>query len=56
MPLTNAEKQRRYRERLKNNPEKQEEIRKKNLDRIKKNTKKNVVDTKFILITSVINA
>ncbi|KAL0812026.1 hypothetical protein ABMA28_009420 [Loxostege sticticalis] len=32
MPLTNAEKQRRYRERLKNNPEKREEIRKKNLE------------------------
>lgn len=40
MPLTNAEKQKRYRERLKNNPEKQEEIRKKNLGRIKTKTKK----------------
>lgn len=40
MPLTNAEKQRRYRERLKNNPEKREEIRKKNLERIKTKSKK----------------
>lgn len=40
MPLTNAEKQRRYRERLKDNPQKKEEIRKKNLERIKKQTKR----------------
>ncbi|CAH0403492.1 unnamed protein product [Chilo suppressalis] len=35
MPLTNAEKQKRYRERLKQNPEKYEEQKKKNLERIK---------------------
>ncbi|CAH2100919.1 unnamed protein product [Euphydryas editha] len=35
MPLTNAEKQRRYRERLKQDPEKFENYRKKNLERIK---------------------
>lgn len=35
MPLTAAEKMKRYRERLKLNPEKFEEQRKKNLDRIK---------------------
>lgn len=40
MPLTSAEKVRRYRERLKNNPLKQEEVRKKNLERINKNAKK----------------
>lgn len=40
MPLTNAEKQKRYRERLKNNPTKKEEIRKKNLERINRKTKK----------------
>lgn len=42
MPLTNAEKQKRYRERLKNNPERQEEIRKKNLARIKTKKKSKI--------------
>lgn len=40
MPLTNAEKQRRYREKLKSDPQKLEEIRKKNLLRIKLKTTK----------------
>lgn len=40
MPLTNAEKQRRYREKLKNNPEKCEMLRKKHLERVKKNSKR----------------
>lgn len=41
MPLSNAERQKRYRERLKNeNAEKYEEIRKKNLENIKNKKKK----------------
>ncbi|KAL4704406.1 hypothetical protein ACJJTC_007682 [Scirpophaga incertulas] len=40
MPLTNAEKQRRYRERIKNCPEKCEIQRKKDLERVKHNRKK----------------
>lgn len=39
MALTAAERVRRYREKLKNNPEKAEEIRKKNLERIKSKKK-----------------
>lgn len=41
MPLTNSERQKRYRERLKTqNPEKHEELRIKHLEKVKKNTKK----------------
>lgn len=40
MPLTNAEKQKRYREKLKSNPDKYEMLRKKHLQRVKKNSKR----------------
>lgn len=40
MPLSTAERVRRYRERLKNNPEKAEEVRIKNLERLKMKKKK----------------
>lgn len=39
-PMTNAERQKKYRERLKNDPVKYEALRKKHLDRVKSNKKK----------------